>query len=132
MSLHGPPCHFELAGDFGVVTALQKQFNDLLFARTETNSLLLHPILPLDSVISIRLAGRLGVTDSHSILIATLRRCPSATPQDSFPQVLATVFVSSGICKTCYRMPEARHIPSSGRQSCVKTRPDCGLCSLGI
>jgi len=34
MSLHGSTRHFELAGDFGVVTALQKQFDYLLFARS--------------------------------------------------------------------------------------------------
>jgi hypothetical protein len=34
MSLHGSARHFELAGNFGVVTALQKQFNDLLFTRS--------------------------------------------------------------------------------------------------
>jgi hypothetical protein len=28
MSLHGSSSHFELFGDFGVVTALQKQFDD--------------------------------------------------------------------------------------------------------
>jgi len=46
MSFHGSPRHVELAGDFGVVASLQQQFNDLLFARTEPNSLLFHPILP--------------------------------------------------------------------------------------
>jgi len=35
MSFHGAPGHFELAGNFGVVTALQQQFDDLLFARAE-------------------------------------------------------------------------------------------------
>jgi hypothetical protein len=33
MSLHGSARHLELAGNFGIVTALQKQFDDLLFAR---------------------------------------------------------------------------------------------------
>jgi hypothetical protein len=46
MSFHGSPCHVELAGDFGVVASLQEQVYDLLFARTEPNSLLFHPILP--------------------------------------------------------------------------------------
>jgi len=35
MSFYSSPCHLELGGDFGVVTTLQKQFNNLLFARTE-------------------------------------------------------------------------------------------------
>ena len=34
MSLHGSASHFELARNFGVITALQKQFDDLLFARS--------------------------------------------------------------------------------------------------
>jgi hypothetical protein len=34
MSLHGPARHVELGGYFGVVAALQKQFDDLLFARS--------------------------------------------------------------------------------------------------
>jgi hypothetical protein len=42
MCLNGPSCHFQLAGDFGVVTTLQKQFYNLLFTRTEPNGLLLH------------------------------------------------------------------------------------------
>ena len=46
MSFYGSPRHIELAGYFGVVTSLQQQFNDLLFAWTEPNSLLFHPILP--------------------------------------------------------------------------------------
>jgi hypothetical protein len=46
MSFHGSPRHFELAGDLGVITALQQQFYNLLFARTEPNGLLLHPFLP--------------------------------------------------------------------------------------
>jgi len=42
MSLDGSPCHLELAGYFGVIATLQKQFNYLLFARTEPNGLLVH------------------------------------------------------------------------------------------
>jgi len=33
MSLHGSARHLELAGDFGIVAALQQQFDNLLFAR---------------------------------------------------------------------------------------------------
>jgi len=47
MSFYGSPCHFELTGNLRVVTSLQKQFNNLLFAGTEPNRLLLHSILPL-------------------------------------------------------------------------------------
>jgi hypothetical protein len=56
MSLYGSPRHFELTGNLRVITALQKQLNDLLFARTESNSLLLHSILPLSSVLIIAFA----------------------------------------------------------------------------
>jgi hypothetical protein len=34
MSFHGPASHFQLRCDFGIVTALQEQFDDLLFARS--------------------------------------------------------------------------------------------------
>jgi hypothetical protein len=34
MSFHGSARHLQLAGDFGIVTALQKQFDDFLFARS--------------------------------------------------------------------------------------------------
>ena len=44
MGFYSSPCHRELGGDFGVVTTLQKQFNNLLFARTEPNGLILHLI----------------------------------------------------------------------------------------
>ena len=46
MSFHSTPCHIELGGNFGVIASLQEQVYDLLFARTEPNSLLFHPILP--------------------------------------------------------------------------------------
>jgi hypothetical protein len=44
MSLHGTPRHIELAGDFGIVATLQQQFDNLLFARPQPNSLILHQI----------------------------------------------------------------------------------------
>jgi hypothetical protein len=34
MSFHGSASHFQLFGDLGVVAALQKQLDDLLFARS--------------------------------------------------------------------------------------------------
>jgi hypothetical protein len=49
MSLHGTPRHAELVGDLGIVATLQQQFDNLLFARPEPNSLILHQI-PLFSV----------------------------------------------------------------------------------
>jgi hypothetical protein len=47
MSLYGSPCHVQLAGNLGVITTLQKQLDNLLFARTEPNGLLLHSYLPV-------------------------------------------------------------------------------------
>jgi hypothetical protein len=34
MSFHGAPRHVEFSGNLGVVTPLQKQLDNLLFART--------------------------------------------------------------------------------------------------
>ena len=42
MSFHGPTRHFEFGGYLSVVTALQEQFDNLLFPRTEPAGLLLH------------------------------------------------------------------------------------------
>jgi len=47
MGFHSSPRHVELSGNLGIVTTLQKQFDNLLFAWTEPNSLILHPIPPL-------------------------------------------------------------------------------------
>lgn len=50
MGFYGSYCHLELSGDFGIVITLQKQFNNLLFARTEPDGLLLHLITSFCSV----------------------------------------------------------------------------------
>ncbi len=42
MCFDGATGHFQLFGNFRVVTPLQKQFHDLLLARTEPNVLLSH------------------------------------------------------------------------------------------
>jgi len=42
MCLHGSARHLQLTGDFGIVTALQKQLDDLLLARSQPNGLLVH------------------------------------------------------------------------------------------
>ena len=46
MSFDGSAGHLQLFGNFGVVTTLQEQFYDLLFARTQANWLFLHLIPP--------------------------------------------------------------------------------------
>ena len=53
MGFYGSPCHFESGGDFGVVTTLQKQFNNLLFPRTEPNGVLPHLVPPLPVLIAL-------------------------------------------------------------------------------
>jgi hypothetical protein len=44
MSLYGTSSHMELAGDFGIVATLQQQVDNLLFARPQPNSRVLHYI----------------------------------------------------------------------------------------
>jgi len=39
------PRHLQLAGDFSIVTALQEQLYDLLFARSQPDGLLCHSLL---------------------------------------------------------------------------------------
>jgi len=46
MSFYGSARHLELTGNFGVVTTLQEQLNDLLFARTQPNGLFFHDLTP--------------------------------------------------------------------------------------
>jgi hypothetical protein len=61
MSFHGAPGHFELAGNFRVVTALQQQLDNLLFAWTEPNDRLFHSNPPprLDHYVRLWLVLRL-------------------------------------------------------------------------
>jgi len=88
MSFYGSPRHVELAGDFGVVASLQQQFDDLLFAWTEPNSLLFHPILPFfDLPHLVRCAAVLS--DFNSIHVAILRIFVPSGHKESFPQRLA-------------------------------------------
>jgi hypothetical protein len=42
MRFYGSARHIQLAGDFGVVAALQEQFHNLLLARAEPNGLFPH------------------------------------------------------------------------------------------
>ncbi len=46
MSLYGSARHLELAGNLGIVTALQEQFDNLLFSRPKPNGLLRHHLHP--------------------------------------------------------------------------------------
>jgi hypothetical protein len=46
MSFHRSPRHLQLAGNFSVVTTLQKQLDDLLFTWAQPNRLFLHRFPP--------------------------------------------------------------------------------------
>jgi hypothetical protein len=46
MSFYSSAGHLKLTGNFGVVTTLQEQLNDLLFARPQPNGLILHRFPP--------------------------------------------------------------------------------------
>jgi hypothetical protein len=105
MSFHGAPRHLQLTGNLGVVTTLQKQFDDLLFARTEPNSLLLHPI-PLFGIALPPELVQDGIRSIfHSTHIATLRGILSVTSEQSFPQAFAGIDVTlekqSGLPLAC-------------------------------
>jgi len=91
MGFHGSPRHVELSGDFGVVTALQKQFDNLLFAWAEPNSLLLHPNPPPCFWIALRprkASWRQYLSNSHSTHVATLRQILTYRQNRLFNSVL--------------------------------------------
>src|ERR1700730_1599657 len=91
MSLYGSPRHFQLTCNFRVITTLQKQLDDLLFAWAQPNSLFLHRFPPFLRLHCLRreLAIWLNLTDSHSIHIAIFGKEPSVTLEHHFPQALA-------------------------------------------
>jgi len=88
MSFHSSPRHFELSGNLGVVTALQKQLDNLLFAWTEPNSLLLHSIPLMCHRPRAGCGARPSCSNFHSIQTANLRRMLSVTDEQQFPQAL--------------------------------------------
>jgi hypothetical protein len=73
--LYGSARHVELAGNFGIVAALQKEFDDLLFARSQPNGLLRHLCpLVLDLPPALKTGAAWDVSRIHSTHTATLRR----------------------------------------------------------
>jgi hypothetical protein len=64
MGFHGAPRHLELSGNLGIITTLQKQFDNLLFARTQPNSLLHHPIPLYESILYIAFANTRRTTEA--------------------------------------------------------------------
>jgi len=93
MSFHSAPCHVELGSDFGVIASLQEQVYDLLFARTEPNSLLFHPILPYFWICLTEKVRGL-VTGCHSIHVAILRRMAGKSHKSLFHRYLRSVHIS--------------------------------------
>jgi hypothetical protein len=70
---------------------LQKQFDDLLFARTEPNSLLLHPIPLFGIALPPHVGAGWNRSIFHSTHIATLSGLLSVTSEQSFPQAFAGI-----------------------------------------
>jgi hypothetical protein len=70
---------------------LQKQLNDLLFARAQPNSLFFHQNPPLVFIASAYIGRTADLTDSHSIHVATLSFNLSVTLKHPSPQPLADV-----------------------------------------
>ena len=72
MSFNGSPGHLQLACNFSVITTLQKQLDNLLFAWAQPNSLFLHRFPPFSSfsITSPGFGTRPNLSKSHSIHIA--------------------------------------------------------------
>jgi hypothetical protein len=89
MSLHGAPCHVELRGNFGIVTTLQKQFDNLLFARPQPNSLVFHliPLFSFSFCFADMRGGTLPISIAPALPLLRIRRVNC--PEDDFPQRLA-------------------------------------------
>jgi hypothetical protein len=73
MSFYSSASHLELFGNFGIIAALQKQFDDLLFARPKPNGLLAHHFLPPGQSSSGHFLYSCIVSRIHSIYLATFR-----------------------------------------------------------
>src|ERR1700686_1644221 len=90
MSFHGSPRHFQLSCNFRVVTTLQKQLDDLLFAWTQPNSLFVHRF-PLFFWYCTAYAPKISRAESfqlHSIHVAIFGQKLSVTLEHHFPQAL--------------------------------------------
>jgi hypothetical protein len=75
VSFHGSARHIQLAGDLRVVTSLQQQLDDLLFARAQPNGLFVVHIPPSFGIASRPNTGApSSSTEIHSIHDAILRR----------------------------------------------------------
>jgi hypothetical protein len=89
VSFHRSPRHFQFRRNFCVVAPLQKQFDNLLFARTKPNSLILHPTPPSLLALPPPNSSAVELTNSHSIHIAILRHYLAVTREHPFPQAFA-------------------------------------------
>jgi hypothetical protein len=66
--------HIQLPRNFGIVTALQKQLYDLLFARAEPNGLFPHQVPLFWLRLRLKNTGAANCSKFHSIHNATLRQ----------------------------------------------------------
>src|SRR5579859_1068925 len=117
MGLHGAPGHVELCGNLGVVTTLQKQLDDLLFARTEPNGLVLHFIPPC-LWISVRPLARPYFAIPRCIRVAIVRRNSAFSLANAFSTAtcgLAAIQIL--LWQSLQSMPCARC-----REHCAKQR----------
>jgi len=104
MSLHGSPRHVQLGGDFGIVATLQKQFDNLLFARPQPNSLILHqvPLLwfycfPWPDEQHGSFLNLIASSLPFSMLMRRIR------PEADFAQALADKFLHFRYSESCHR-----------------------------
>jgi hypothetical protein len=92
VGFHSSTSHLELAGNLGVIASLQQQFYDLLFARTEPDSLLLHPSLPVFWILPVARIRR--TANCQKVAAPTLPLLPFFACCDwkpYFPQALAGI-----------------------------------------
>jgi hypothetical protein len=94
MSFDSSPRHLKLVGDLGVVTTLQKQFDDLLFARTQPNSLLLHPNPPFLTSPPLEISAWRNLSNFIAPALPFSVRDRLMTPELHFPQAVAGIQVA--------------------------------------
>jgi hypothetical protein len=127
MGFDGSARHIELAGDFGIVTALQKQFDDLPLTRSQPNGLLVHySPSGLDLPRLYNFVGSWDVSKLGSIHDAILRRKRSRTEEQPFPQALADSSAGFQNTDSGSQSPLRRSIPAVGdrpraRKGCIKS-----------
>jgi hypothetical protein len=124
MCFYSPARHFELRRDFGIVTTLQEQFDDLLFPRPQPNHLLPHK-LPL-VFHGVLLGWDFNLSKRHSIRFAILRRVQSIIRKILFHSDLETQKRNPRIDNEFPKLSDRSHQPMTGRVLAPKTRMEIG------